>query len=54
MVKKTKYPVLVVEFDEPRYGYWNYGKKSGGEFEPECYGADDSYFAGTSGKKHEK
>ena len=32
--KIMKYPVLVVEFNEPRYGYWDFGKKSGGEFEP--------------------
>ena len=38
MGKKFRYPVINVEFDEPRYGYWDYGKKSGGTFEPEILG----------------
>jgi len=33
-----KYPAIIVEFDEPRSGYWDYGKKSGGTFEPEVDG----------------
>lgn len=32
---KFKYPILEIEFDRPRSGYWDFGKKSGGTFEPE-------------------
>ena len=33
-----KYPVLVIEFEKPRGGYWDGGTKSGGTFEPEILG----------------
>ena len=33
-------PSIKVKFPEPRDGYWDGGKKRGGEFTPELYRAD--------------
>ena len=33
-----KYPVLIVEFEKPQHGYWDFGAKIGGEFTPEIIG----------------
>lgn len=40
-VQTTLLPVLEVEFDKPRHGYWDGGAKKGGTFIPEAewYGA---------------
>ena len=34
-MRKKDQPVIVVNFEKPRGGYWNGGVKSGGTFRPE-------------------